>query len=342
MYWAQFGGDPIATAGCSSCGGSLFMDMSLVPLAPVRAGLGLLLGLCWEAPVLKEPSHWSSGLLTEGLFSTLPPWLPLVGAPFLGAPEWAPNEMNIQWSRNWLERLWHSSLSKKNGFDTAKGEELKGLPKWFFFLITLNLYEVYESAVIYPYTGVWDSVGVPEISCLHFAKLRRTASVAGSVRLSTGKAWIKLCPGPIQPCSLTAHLETGVLGPKADADHTENQGEEEIWFAQWNPLLSFWETECFWDRVSQMRSKSSCKVVGGIVSILSHSTFILTPNDDSWGWGGCFCSETPSEGAWPSQQYLRIPGEVCLTVLETASVNTLGSMSSTVATFSPGKFSSHT
>lgn len=47
------------------------MDVSLASLAPVRAGLGLLLELCWEAPVLKEPGHWSSGLLTESLFSTL-------------------------------------------------------------------------------------------------------------------------------------------------------------------------------------------------------------------------------------------------------------------------------
>lgn len=39
---------------------------------------------------------------------------------------------------------------------------------------------------------------------------------------------------------------------------------------------------------------------------------------------------------------LRIPGEVCLTVLEPASVNMLGSMSSIVAVFSPGKFSRHT
>lgn len=48
------------------------MDVSLAPLAPLRAALGLLLGLCWEAPVL-ELSHWSSGILSEGLFSVLPP-----------------------------------------------------------------------------------------------------------------------------------------------------------------------------------------------------------------------------------------------------------------------------
>lgn len=93
--------------------------------------------------------------------------------------------------------------------------------------------------VIDPYTGVWDSVGVPEISCMHFAKPRCTPSVAGSVGLSTGKAWIKPCPCPIHPCSLTACLEAGVLGPKGEADHMENQREEEIWLIQWNSLLSF-------------------------------------------------------------------------------------------------------
>lgn len=38
---------------------------------------------------------------------------------------------------------------------------------------------------------------------------------------------------------------------------------------------------------------------------------------------------------------LRIPGELCLTILEPASGNTLGPTSSTVAAF-PGKFSRHT
>lgn len=137
--------------------------------------------------------------------------------------------------------------------------------------------------VIDPYTGIWDGVGVPGISCMCFAKPRHTPSVAGSVRLSTGKAWIRPCPCPIQPCSLTAHLETGVLGPKAVADHVENQEEEEIWRTQ------CWASERLnaRDTVSQMRSKaemSSCKVVGGIVSIFSHSTFILKPDDDNWAW----------------------------------------------------------
>lgn len=97
--------------------------------------------------------------------------------------------------------------------------------------------------------------------------------------------------------------------------------------------------------VSQMRNKaemSSSRVVGGIVSILSHSTFILKPNDDSWGWGGRFCLKHLLKEPDNLINTWRIPGQVCLIVLKPASVNTLGSMPSAVAAFSPGKFSRHT
>lgn len=94
--------------------------------------------------------------------------------------------------------------------------------------------------VIYPYTGVGDSVGVPEFSCLHFAKLRCTPLVAGPVKVKHREGMDKA----VSMSHSAMQLNCTPRNRSAWAKGMEYQGEEEICLTQWNSLLSFWETEC--------------------------------------------------------------------------------------------------
>jgi len=203
--------------------------------------------------------------------------------------------------------------------------------------------------IIDPYTGAWGSVEVPVTSCMLFAK-KLWCIPSVPLWLSLGRARIRAgirpWPCPIQPCRLTARLEAGVLRPKAEADHMENQEEEEIVLMQWRSLLSFWGTEHSWCSFS---NKKQCRDVflpskwqeGLRPSFpIQHSFWNLMMI--AWGEGCVLVLKHLLEEPVNLSSMLRMPGEVCLTILEPACVNTLCSTFSIVACFSSGHFSRHT
>lgn len=120
--------------GAETAEGQLSVGVSLAPVAPVRSGLRFTVGAILGSTHSGATKHLEFRAIKWG-FSFCPDF-PWVGAPFPGAPQSAPNEMSVQWGRKQLPSLWGSSLPKKNGFQTVKGEELKALLKEFPFFFS--------------------------------------------------------------------------------------------------------------------------------------------------------------------------------------------------------------
>lgn len=153
--WTQLGGVPAAAAGCRNCPaasteGWCWRMRPLLLLLLSDHVLGLFLGLFWEASALGEIKilGFEAGKWAFSLWWASPGrWLPSPESP-------SPSQM-----RGLFDGAEISSLgcglqpTEQNGFETVEGEELKALPRGFFFFYfsskvkrTLNLYEVYVSA----------------------------------------------------------------------------------------------------------------------------------------------------------------------------------------------------
>lgn len=126
----------------------------------------------------------------------------------------------------------------------------------------------------------------------------------------------------------------------------ENQGEGEVGLTQQSSLLSFWQTECSCHSLSNEKQSRAVFLPSKCYEGLLPSFPILHSFQNlimiAGGEGCLLVLKHLLEEPVNLSNILRMPGEVFLTILEPASVNTLCSMLSIVACFSPGHFSRHT